>query len=274
MRRRLTEYILFLLSVLAFSACHDDSEPVIHKVDVNTQIVGADTLTGVTIRAVVECDVDKSSIDYVTLKISENLDLSQATEINATTAGSVNDTFICVVPGLKRDTKYYYSYKIGNYMSYVTTQTKSFNIDKNFNLANVWSQVAPFAGGLRSGGVAFSLKDKGYYGLGKSSSKGEDKYYSDLWRYDPTTDEWSRLSDFPSTGLDMAISFVIDDVAYVSLGRYFDQSINGYNTATDAYEVANDEWKKLAAFPGIGRTGSVSFVANGKNLNLGIRHMV
>ena len=269
MRRRLTEYILFLLSVLAFSACHDDSEPVIHKVDVNTQIVGADTLTGVTIRAVVECDVDKSSIDYVTLKISENLDLSQATEINATTAGSVNDTFICVVPGLKRDTKYYYSYKIGNYMSYVTTQTKSFNIDKNFNLANVWSQVAPFAGGLRSGGVAFSLKDKGYYGLGKSSSKGEDKYYSDLWRYDPTTDEWSRLSDFPSTGLDMAISFVIDDVAYVSLGRYFDQSINGYNTATYAYEVANDEWKKLAAFPGIGRTGSVSFVANGKGYVVG-----
>ena len=103
MRRRLTEYILFLLTVLAFSACHDDSEPVLHKVDVNTQIVGADTLTGVTIRAVIECDVDKSSIDFVTLKISENLDMSQATEIEATTVGSVNDTFICVVPGLKRD---------------------------------------------------------------------------------------------------------------------------------------------------------------------------
>ena len=39
MRKRLGEYILFLLTVLAFSACHDDSEPAVHKVDVNTQIV-------------------------------------------------------------------------------------------------------------------------------------------------------------------------------------------------------------------------------------------
>ncbi|MBO7442848.1 MAG: hypothetical protein J6T83_07190, partial [Paludibacteraceae bacterium] len=167
MRKRLSEYILFLLTVLAFSACHDDSEPAIHNVDVNTQIVGADTVVGVTIRAVVECDVDKSSIDYVTLKISEDIDMSHATEIQAKNVNAMNDTFICVVPGLKRDTKYYYSYKIGNYLSHVTTQTKSFNIDKNFNLANVWSQVAPFTGGLRSGGIAFSLKDKGYYGLGK-----------------------------------------------------------------------------------------------------------
>ena len=83
MRKRLSEYILFLLTVLAFSACHDDSEPAIHNVDVNTQIVGADTVVGVTIRAVVECDVDKSSIDYVTLKISEDIDMSHATEIQA-----------------------------------------------------------------------------------------------------------------------------------------------------------------------------------------------
>ncbi len=269
MRKRLTEYILFLLTVLAFSACNDDSEPAIHNVDVNTQIIGADTLTGVTIRAVVECDVDKSSIDFVTLKISETIDMSQSTEIKANNIGASNDTFICVIPGLKPETKYFYSYKIGNYMSYVTTQTKSFSIDKNFNLTNVWSQVAPFSGGLRSGGVAFSLKDKGYYGLGKSSLRGEDVYYSDLWQYDPTTDKWSRLSDFPSTGLDMAISFVIDDVAYVALGRYYDQSINGYNITTYAYEVANDNWKEMQQFPGIGRTGSVSFVANGKGYVVG-----
>ena len=269
MRKRLTEYILFLLTVLAFSACNDDSEPTIHNVDVNTQIVGADTLTGVTIRAVVECDVKKTSIDYVTLNISETTDMSQAKEIKATNVGSSNDTFICVIPGLKPERKYFYSYKIGNYMSYVTTQTKSFSIDKNFNLTNVWSQVAPFSGGLRSGGIAFSLKDKGYYGLGKSSSISEDIYYSDLWQYDPTTDKWSRLSDFPSTGLDMAISFVIDDVAYVALGRYYDQSINGYNITTYAYEVANDKWKELQQFPGIGRTGSVSFVTNGKGYVVG-----
>lgn len=269
MRKRLTEYILFLLTVLSISACHDDSEPAIHSVDVNTQIIGADTVIGVTIRAVIECDVEKSSIDYVTLKISEDIDMSHATEIQAKNVNAMNDTFICIVPGLKRDTKYYYSYKIGNYLSHVTTQTKSFNIDKNFNLANVWSQVAPFTGGLRSGGIAFSLKDKGYYGLGKSSSRGEDKYYNDLWQYDPTTDKWSHLNNFPSTGLDMAISFVIDDVAYVALGRYYDQSINGYNTTTYAYEVATDNWKKMQPFPGIGRTGSVSFVANGKGYVVG-----
>lgn len=269
MRQIFTKYINFLLTFLAFSACHDDSEPLIHELNVNTQIVGADEETGITIRAVINTDVDITNIDYVSLKISEKSDLSNSKELNAKNLDQISDTFYCVIKDLKRDTKYYYSYVIGNYLSHVTTPVNSFNIDKNFNLANVWSQVAPFAGGLRSGGVTFALKDKGYYGLGKSSSRGDDMYYSDLWKYDPTTDEWSQLSDFPSTGLDMAISFVIDDIAYVSLGRYKDESINGYNLSTYSYDVNSDSWSKMKQFPGVGRTGSVSFVANNKGYVVG-----
>ncbi len=266
MKQNLTKYILLSSTVLGLSACHDDSEPVIRQVDINTQVVGADEETGVTIRGVIESDVELSNIDFVTLKISENSDMSQYTEVKAS---EVNDTIYCVVPGLQRNKKYYYSYMIGNYMSYATTKTKSFNIDKNFNLANVWSQVAPFEGGLRSGGISFSLKDKGYYGLGKSSSSSDEIYYNDLWRYDPISDSWSQLSDFPSIGLDMAVSFVIGETAYVTLGRYYDISINGYNTSTYAYDVTNDTWKKMQSFPAIGRTGSVSFVANGKGYVVG-----
>lgn len=266
MKQRLSNYILVLSTVLGFASCHDDSEPIIYNVNVNTQVVGADEEIGITIRGVIECDVDLSNIDFVSLKISENPDMSKYTEVKAS---EIKDTIYCVVPGLKRDTKYYYSYMIGNYLSYFTTKTKSFNIDKNFNLANVWSQVAPFEGGLRSGGISFALKDMGYYGLGKSSSYGEETYYNDLWKYDPVDDSWKQLADFPSIGLDMAVSFVIGDTAYVTLGRYYDISINGYNTSTYAYDVTNDTWKKMQSFPEVGRTGSVSFEANGKGYVVG-----
>lgn len=269
MRLRLTKYILLLLTLFAFSACNDDSEPIVHKINVNTQVVGADEETGqVTLMVVVESDVDVSSIEYLTLSISEREDLSQATEIKGI-PGATNDTFYCYAPSLKRDTKYYYSYVVGNYMSHITTSVGSFNVDKNFNLANVWSQVASFEGGLRSGGIAFALNDKGYFGLGKSGSRGEDTYYNDLWQYDPDTDSWRQLSDFPSTGLDMAINFVIGDTAYVALGRYQDISINGYNVTTYAYDVTNDKWNEMTSFPNIGRTGSVSFVSDGKGFVVG-----
>jgi len=267
MRQSLTKYI-FISTLLALTACHDDSDTVYNRLNINTQVVGADEETGVTLRVVLSSDVDASSIDYVTLNISEKPDMSQSTEIKGY-AGVTNDTFYCVAPNLKRDSKYYYQYRIGNYLSYVTTKTLSFNIDKNFNLANVWSQVAPFAGGLRSGGVAFAVKDMGYYGLGKSTSKGEEKYYSDLWQYDPNADSWKQLSDFPSTGLDMAVSFVINDVAYVALGRYYDPTKNGYNINTYAYDVATDKWNKTQSFPAQGRTGAISFVANGKGYVVG-----
>lgn len=268
MKQRFIKYILFLSTVLAFAACHDDSEPAIHNVKFNTQVVAADKETGVTLRVILDTDVDISSVEYVTLQISENSNMSNPNEIKGR-VGVTKDTFYCVAPNLKQDTKYYCTYVVGNYLSSFTGPVGSFYIDKNFNLINVWSQVAPFAGGLRSGGVAFALKDKGYYGLGKSSSIDSDKYFNDLWQYDPIADKWTQLSDFPSTGLDMAVSFVIGETAYVSLGRYLDASLNGYNTTTYAYDVANDKWGQKAAFPGIGRTGSVSFVANGKGYVVG-----
>lgn len=264
MKQRLTNYILFLLSVFALSACHEDSDPVVKKVNINTQVVDVDEEKGVTLRVVLSSDVDKSSINFVRLRISDKSDLSNATEINGE-AGLTSDTFYCLAPHLQRDTKYYFTYEVGNYMSYLSTGIHTFTVDKNFNLGNVWFQVAPFTGGLRSGGVSFALDDKGYYGLGKSG----DSYLSDLWQYDPVADSWRQLSDFPSTGLDMAISFVIGDTAYVSLGRFQDESINGYNLSTYSYDVTNDKWKKIQSFPGVGRTGSVSFELEGKGYVVG-----
>lgn len=268
MKQRLTKYIIFLATLLIFAACHEDSEPVLHEVSVTTQVAGADEEVGVTLRVIIDSDVDVSNIEYVALRISEKADMSNATEVRGIN-GASRDTFYCLAPNLKRDTKYYYTYIIGNYLSSITTPINTFDVDKNFNLANVWTQVAPFAGGLRSGGVAFSLNNKGYYGLGKSTSRGDDMYYSDLWQYDPIADSWSQMSDFPSTGLDMAINFVIGDTAYVALGRYQDISINGYNVTTYAYDVTNDRWNEMTSFPNIGRTGSVSFVSEGKGFVVG-----
>lgn len=273
MKRFVTKYIFLFAAMISLVACKDDSTTLTRDITVNTQVVGADEEVGVTIKATLGIgkfgtDVDfNTDVETVYLNISEKSDMSGQMSLLVAKEFDRKDTIYCVVPGLKRDTKYFYSYTVSNYMSSYTTDVKSFNIDKNFNLSNVWSEVAPFKGGLRSGGVAFALDGKGYYGLGKSSmTAGSDKYWNDLWKFDPVENEWFKLSDFPSTGLDMCVAFVIGNVAYVTLGRYSDiaANFNGYNTTTYAYDLLTDSWTKLEAFPSVGRTGSASFELNGK----------
>ncbi|MEQ9305395.1 MAG: kelch repeat-containing protein [Marinoscillum sp.] len=71
---------------------------------------------------------------------------------------------------------------------------------------------------------------------------------------------WVKYSDFEGVTRSSAISFVIDEYAYVGLGTDGDD----YLTDFWRYDADNNFWQKMAEFPGEGRVSAVAFSAAGK----------
>ena len=74
---------------------------------------------------------------------------------------------------------------------------------------------------------------------------------------------WVKKSDFEGLPRGSAVSFVIDDKAYVGLG-YNDDVGDGYLKDFWMYNSSTDRWDRIADFPGNARTAAVGFSINGK----------
>ncbi|MEZ4959362.1 MAG: tail fiber domain-containing protein [Saprospiraceae bacterium] len=125
-----------------------------------------------------------------------------------------------------------------------------------------WSQLndfpANFAG--RYGAVSFVLGGEAYVGTGLASGS---TYKKDLWKYDPATDSWTQLNDFPANfdaRID-AISFVLGGEAYVGTGYS-----GSFKKDLWKYDPATDSWTQLNDFPANfdARIDAISFVLGGE----------
>ena len=86
----------------------------------------------------------------------------------------------------------------------------------------------------------FALNGKAYlYTQGSS-----DGFYS----YDPSSNAWRRLPDFPGGARGGMLSFALGGIGYIGAGI----SNNGLNSHTDchAYDPATNQWTRVADFPG------------------------
>lgn len=116
---------------------------------------------------------------------------------------------------------------------------------------NKWKQLNDFPGAPRRGSIGFSMNGKGYAGLGYKDIGSYNKgYYNDLWEYDPSTDEWTRLPDFPGEARQDAIGFGINGVIYVGMGK-----INDFYK----YDLKTKEWSTLNYISGGSRVHAFSF---------------
>jgi len=72
--------------------------------------------------------------------------------------------------------------------------------------------------------------------------------------------DWTKASDFSGVARSGAVSFLINDQAYVGTGY------DGKTRLTDIwmYDASKDSWVKKADFPGTARSAAVGFSANGK----------
>lgn len=82
--------------------------------------------------------------------------------------------------------------------------------------SNSWNRKADFPYKTMFA-VGFSIKDKGYVGLGFGD---ENRFFS----YDPTSDTWTKIVDFSGSARYGETAFVINNTAFVGLGYTSDYS--------------------------------------------------
>ncbi len=129
----------------------------------------------------------------------------------------------------------------------------------------VWTQLGDFPGEARLEATTFMINNKIYVGLGRNSTRAQGSL-SDFWEYDPNSDSWERLADFPGEPRQKASSFVYLESAFVGLGVRFRQSNDEpyFVRFSDFYEfnTATREWDEITSFPGGARSNASVFVIN------------
>jgi len=99
--------------------------------------------------------------------------------------------------------------------------------------SKVWTQVADFGGGVRSGASGFGYCDKGYVGLG-TNDNSQVQYQKDFWQFDPNKGAlgtWTRIKDFAGIQRYTASEFMIGKTGFITLGVG-----TGNTTETDIWE--------------------------------------
>lgn len=111
----------------------------------------------------------------------------------------------------------------------------------------------PSGDGLdRGSACAFAINDKGYICLGQGIT---NPFFGDLWQYDPTTGAWSQKANFTGSPRRQAVSFVINEYAYVGTGI----DANGLCNDMYRYNPNNNVWTQMNDFGGTPRKEAVGF---------------
>lgn len=113
------------------------------------------------------------------------------------------------------------------------------------SFAQTWGDVASMPIGKHHP-VSFSLDGKGYAITGSSSSSiGTD----DVFQYDPVTNQWTTLNDFPGADRSFAIGQAYNGKGYLGFGA---SNFAYYNDIWE-YDPANDSWTQLTTCECTGR---------------------
>jgi N-acetylneuraminic acid mutarotase len=130
---------------------------------------------------------------------------------------------------------------------------------------NSWTKLNDVGMGKRERSTGFSIGGLGYLCGGLDTA---EVIHKDLWAYDPQTDAWTQKADLPGSGRRDAISFVINNFAFVGSGM---DSISGPTGATLKdfwrYNPTSNSWSAIADFPGAGGEGvyfATGFAVGGK----------
>jgi IPT/TIG domain len=112
-----------------------------------------------------------------------------------------------------------------------------------------WTRMAdlPFDMGQgRTLSTAFSLLGKGYFGTGYDGGT----YTKDLYQYDPANNHWTQKADWPLLTIESAVCMIINDKAYVGIGKITDGiSISETTNQMWEYDPVIDSWSRKADLP-------------------------
>ncbi|MFK7756271.1 MAG: kelch repeat-containing protein [Flavobacteriales bacterium] len=127
-------------------------------------------------------------------------------------------------------------------------------------MAQQWTEVASLPlGGERHHPITFTLNGTGYSLMGSDSN---DFPRAESYKYDPTSDEWTQIANFP--GLPRGFSYAVTDEEFAYLGF----GLNGEsNTVLDdlwKFDPVTEEWTELSSCPCTARFHPAMILVEGK----------
>lgn len=127
-------------------------------------------------------------------------------------------------------------------------------------ITEVWTRRANFPDNGRTKSSVFVINNIAYVGLGyqggASSIVNEVPIYnevSDFWKYDPLSDIWTQIANFPAGNRAGACGFSINNKGYIVGGGYSKNTGTiryGYFKDTWEYNPTTDTWIQKANFGG------------------------
>jgi N-acetylneuraminic acid mutarotase len=122
-------------------------------------------------------------------------------------------------------------------------------------LSNSWTMKAGFPGGVRYGGVAFSIGSFGYYGTGTD----ENILTQDFYKYSPATNTWTIIAPLPGAGRFACSSFTLANRGYIVFG-----TDGGYKDELWEYDPQINYWTSKSSYPDGERRSGIAFTAGSK----------
>lgn len=119
-------------------------------------------------------------------------------------------------------------------------------------IANTWTQLADFGGGVRFAGVMQPANGSLYAGFGASGSTPMSiplpglTYFNDWWKYTVSSNTWTQMASCPAVARYSMCSFVIGNDIYIGGGGNA-----GSNSLRDfwRYNTTADTWTQIANYP-------------------------
>lgn len=106
----------------------------------------------------------------------------------------------------------------------------------------------------RSGAIAFSIGEKGYYGTGRTE---DGTLLNDFWEFDPSTNTWTQLADFDGTARSRAIGFSLADKGYIGTGNDGSDQKDFWE-----YDPSLDTWVEIDGYGGDKLRNGAFFIIN------------
>jgi len=136
-------------------------------------------------------------------------------------------------------------------------------------ITDAWMQKSDFPGSPRVVPFSFSIGNTGYIGGGDTLNAGlSSDYVFDVWKYESTTDTWTRLADFPGLrAISLSGVSVENDGFVVELGANNPTAplTNYKDIYIWKYDRINDTWQKKAKLPSGSKGydgGGTAFIIN------------
>lgn len=120
-----------------------------------------------------------------------------------------------------------------------------------------WSQMANFPGGSREGTVHFALNGLGYVGCGLNNL-GTYAGLDDFYTYDDVLNTWTQVGNFPGPARHSAVSFVLNNKAYVTTGNTGNTSGTTFDDLWE-FNPVGGVWTQLPSLPDTARQSGGAF---------------